>query len=472
MGRTASIAAAAAGLIALVLVGGPAASGWYTDGRLQAELDKLSRMSPAWQLEVQRLDRGLFSSRAIVSQRLNAAAGTPRFGLQWQVVLHHGPFPGNLNLVRAVATPKLPGAGSQVADSLFKGEPPIQAIFRIDLAGGRHLGLHSPAIDTPGPAPFAWKGLEAHAELADGGEHVRFRVEMPAVKAGMGPNRLSLLGLSGEGEVRRARPFVWLGHSTASLDSFRIRAMDPDTGIRTDFDIAGLDLETQSALEDGLLASRTEWSVASLFSNDTPYHELHASWRIRRVDPEVIQRLNELALDMEPAQAGADPALRLQGLMAKLPVRRFLAAKPELVLKDLSAGTGDGKLEGRGRLHFKPAPGDGPVNPAALPRFARAELHMDMPEAVFHRIIRLFSRKHAERIITRSARLEREDLDWMADTLAKRRVQELREAGVVSASGGRITSEARWDGRRVTINGHPLSDVPDLSGGMGALSGS
>lgn len=475
MGRKLAIAAAvAAGLAVLALVATPVVSGWYAADRLRAELDRLSAMNPAWQWEVKRYDQGLFTSRAVVRQRLAgtpAQGGVPQIGFPWHLEVHHGPTVGNLNRVRVTATPRLPGQARQVSGSLFQGEPPLTATYRIGLLGDRHVALRSPAVDGGGRMPFTWKGLEATADLGKRAGQVAFAADMPALRAGLGPNQVSLQGFAATGDLRRVRPYVWVGHSQVGLDSFRVQSVNADTGARFSLDVAGLDLESDSHAEDGLLHSRAEWRVASVFSNTTPYRELRARWATRNVDAEALQRLNELLWNMEPVADGEQAAARLRQRLAEVPIKRFLAAEPELTLEELTVTTRAGKLAGNGELHFVPAPEGARVAPAALGRFARGELSLAMPESAFRKVVGNFTRIHARNIVARTDRFQPDDLDWMAETLANHRIHELRRAGLVDAAEGRVTTTARWDGRHLTVNGQPVADLKAVLGSTPALRG-
>lgn len=473
MGRTIAIAAGAAvGLIVLVLIGAPAVSGWYAADRLRADLKQLSAGVPGWAWEVERVERGLFSTEAVVRQRITGPAtphGVPRIGFPWDIHIRHGPTLGTASLAEAVATPRLPGQAQQVTRTLFQGEAPFRIRYRVGIGGGRRLAITSPSLDSGRRMPFTWKGLEASADIGNQARRVRYEAEMPGLRAALGANRIGLLGLTMEGDLRRARPYFWVGSSRTRLDSLRLQARNPETGARFGLDIAGLDMESESAVKKGLLRSSGAWRIASMFSNDTPYRKVRAEWRLRQVDAATLQRANELMWDLEPVPDPEAAEAQLQKRLGELPLQEFLAAEPELVLTELTVTTSEGKLDGRGRLRFKPASGEEAVDPARLPRFARGKLDLAMPETVFRRLVRNFARIHAERIIARTERFGDEDLDWMADTLANRRAHELRTAGLVDAAKGRITTQARWDGRRFTVNGQPVADLKAVLGSRPAF---
>ena len=462
MPRTLAIAAGTAGFIVLALATAPMASGWYAAGALRDKLAQMSDYNPAWQWQVERLERGLFTSTALVRQR---PAGSQQEGLPWEVTIHHGPTVGNLNWVRVEAVPQLPGQVRQAIKSLFQEQSPLTASYRLALDGRQYLGLHSPAVERGGQAPFTWDGLEATADLGKAAGQLRFTAKVPALRAGLGPNRVGLQGLAMEGDLHQVRPWVWAGWSQLDLDSFRVQAVNAETGARVSFDLAGLTMESQSHADDDLLSSNGEWQVSSVFINTTPYRGLEARWAIRNLDTETLQRLNELAMDLEAGPQRAPDAVisQLAERINELPLDRFLAAEPSLNLKTVTVTTREGKLEGSGKLRFL-APEGGAASAEALTHQARAHLRLSMPEPVFQRVVRSFTRVHASRLMAQSERFERDDLDWMAEALANRRIHELRQAGLVDSTDGRITTEAHWDGQRLTVNEQPVADLQTALG--------
>jgi uncharacterized protein YdgA (DUF945 family) len=458
MGRHIAIGAGVlAGLAAIALAAAPIISGRYATASLRDELAQMSDYNPAWQWRLQRLERGLFTSTAVVRQR---PAGSQEGGFPWRLTIHHGPTVGNLNWVRVEAVPHLPDQVRQAVEALFQGQPPLTASLRIALDGNRYLTLHSPAVERGGRVPFTWKGLEATADLGKAAGQLRLDAEVPALRAGIGPNQVGLQGLTMAGDLHQVRPWVWAGWSKLDVDSFRVKAVNAETGARISFDLAGLSMESQSGADDGLLRSDGQWQVSSVFINTTPYRALETRWAIRNVDTETLQRLNELAMELEagPQQTPGQVMAQLGERLDELPLDRFLAAEPSLNLKTVTVTTREGKLEGSGKLRFLAAEGSAaPIDP--LIRQARARLRLSMPEPVLQRVVRSFTRVHASRLVAQSERFERSDLDWMAEALANRRIHELRQAGLVAADDGRITTRVRWDGQRLTVNGQPVADL-------------
>ncbi|MEF8792127.1 DUF945 family protein [Thiohalorhabdus sp.] len=466
MGRTFAIVGGALGLIVLALVVTPIATGGLAGDQLRAEVERMSKRNPAWQWQVESYERGLFSSKAKVHQSPAAAAGerASRSAIPWEVAIQHGPTVINPNWVRMEATPRLYGQAQKIKSRLFPDESPLTVTFRVGLVGDRHIGLHSPAVDSGKRLPFSWEGLEVNADIGREPPQIRFTAEMPALEAGLGPNSVKLKRFSSEGDMQRLRPFVWVGASRLDLGRLRLQTLNPNTGARFSLDLAGLTIENGSEAEDGLIHSQGEAEMSSAFTRAASFRQIRARWGSRNVDAQALEQLNLMLMDPEVATGTGVSTQALGNRLDKLPVARFLAAEPKFTLDNATVTTRDGTLEASGRAHFLPPPDAGSAEPADLAEHARAELSLAMPEAVLHKLVASFARVHATRIAKGTERFDRGDLDWMTEALARRRVHEVRQEGLVETAGNRVSAEARWDGQRFTVNGKPIHDLEALLG--------
>lgn len=368
--------AAAIGIAAVVGVAGAAAGAMaWTGGRaldeLRAQTHAITKLSPAFQVVDEKLERGLMHSSYEVKLRfgclpalpdvpgvpaLPAAAGEPiELGVRTEV--RHGPLlPSGLGVAQLDTVVLVPEGWKTRVEALTAHQPPLRVVSTIAFDRSFDAMLTMPALkfSDPEAGSFETDALRAtlHGSSWDAAQGARYDFEVPGwalharapdttLDVGVGPvHSETTVGV-------RKDPSRWLfdSQSTGSLTNLTIQTSAPNaiagtpTPLKASF--AALKFEAKTKLDRGLYNSELSYSGAGRF-NDFNIDKVELKAGIRRLEVASYQRLLQHVLENT---LSCDPKLREGGLAAQFPVLErdavaLLMGDPEYGLDTLAVEIG------------------------------------------------------------------------------------------------------------------------------------
>lgn len=471
------LGAGLAGVVALVLLGGP----WLAGRQLEARLNAWSAQAfadsenlyvalyrPALNLKVARgwfhsQIEGSFSYVLPINQRPGIPEDEARVTLPVAMRAQHGPVfwsprPG-LGLARIAHAP------IALADHLDVSAQDKPLLAPLRLEGMTTLGFggaiasrwKSAAAEIAlSDAAVSWKGFQARLDWPLDMSRVRAAFAVPGLEVRSEDKHwIRLDALTGDMDLTAAGPHLWLGDAALSLASLSARLKDDK-----EFSLEGLALSGDARLmgDGATFASRFRYALAALRLGEARFSDIILAGSAEGIDKAAYEDyLGLIAAAAKPSFSG-DRAIDSRALMESYGKafgevgRRFLAAGPHLVIDPFGLSTPQGRSEAKLAIGIRY---DGPVDEERLPAIARAidaEATVDMTQVHAMALARIA----AERKLRRQGEaLAPVEIDAAANAL----LNELRDKDLIQPGNGRYLSQ--WSLREgvLKVNGQTRADL-------------
>ena len=448
--------------LALVAVGIGVGGAWYTGGRLETELRQAASQAQAAlqaerpeyhpQIQLVEFHRGLFSSTALFSLSLQPEDRPPVEVLQVTDEIQHGPFPltrlKSLQLAPVMAINHLTLVRTPVVDALFslaKGAEPVRldATLGYDRAVDGQLTLAPLHLDQPQGA-VAFSGmtarfltdLEARQLRLDGSVgQFSFNVHAPD-----GWTKLELQGLSLTGDNRRNADGFWLGPGELRLAGLVLTLPGQPEVQLQDLQIKG---DTQQQGQQ--LAGTLNASLGRLAVSGQTLGKATLSAHYANLDSPALAQLNTLLQHLQlDTDEGLDPTTQatLQQYLSDV-----LAARPQLVVDDLSFDTASGSNHLRLDLTLdKPATYDLPPEQLGAQVLSRLDARLAVARSSLVDGI----------LFQAGAQREQPALQQQAQATAEALANIGLNSGLLKAEGKDLVATLAYATGRLTLNGQEV----------------
>ncbi len=456
-------ALAVAGIIGVAAVAGPWLIGLRIESAFRDSVAAISAQSP-YPIRISRYRRGLYSSEAetIVEIALppkpDSAEPVPPKQLQVRLLhaISHGPrFDRLLRSGRMTTTPEFDGDIAVRLKPLLGGAPLFTLVTDIGYGGSVSGSLHSPAIDTSKAAADAssklqlqWAGIESSYSLSGG--HLLLRLDAPGLTMSGERQASAVIGpmLLSADMTRIDDGPLWIGTSTAAIDSMTFKAEDGS------FVLKQFAINSDSQAIDGLMNSGVQFSAAGLEVGGSQFDKLHLKLAFDRLDATATTEMS-LALNRYQQSHGQDGSADPAAMMAELKpaLGRLAAGHPEFRVDELSFSGPEGALKVDAAIRYT---GDENLDDFSPLTDVEGRAQLDAPLAYVDLLLR--QKIRADLAESAGVPLNEVPAEVIGNALASTRAGLVAQGLLMVDAGGRASSQLAFEGGALRVNGKMLGD--------------
>lgn len=458
-----SLMGAAAGL--LLAGGGLLAAPAITGSQMEHRFREAAREHPrigAAELYLISYERGYYRSEALTRLQIAGPDGAPlQVDVKHRIV--HGLGLGGFNLGRITSTPEFQGDLAPL-NQVFGSEPPLRVVTVATLGGAVEGQIYSPAYigalgATAAPAQLRWDGISGQYHYEESAVRLSLKAPGLQIQPAAGGAGLDLRDLGLDMDLLRSEQSgLWLGRSAFTLGTLTFALRDQLLRL------GGASFDTEAREQTGAVQLTVAYGLKELnAASDFNLSDALLRLSVSNLDAAALKAYAEAAEAINAASEPERVRLALQSLQQLLP--SLLSRPLRLAIEEGRFTYNGAPVSLTGSLQYVGDIDNG-FNPATD---LEGEAVFEAPEDFF---VGTLGRRSAEDETVAALDVLETGAAPDADTQAQRArqrgrlaLQRLVDRGLLmpAAGPGRYLVRLRLNQSGATINGAPLSGLPDLS---------
>lgn len=466
MKKTASVMA----LIILLLGVTPFGFGFWVEQRVH---EMLGQMSASTQVSHRliRAERGWFNSTYEVvveftgeaaerfRHRPDGQAGDPRpLSLTLLNTVHHGPLPfitgGALPgpALAAIDTRIIAVAGEALEQEADNGIA-YSILTRLDFAGGSSSHARIPPLQrrlNGGQTQIDWQGLQGELHYDPAGRRVVAEFLARALVVEDDNGRLEMGDWGMALDLTEVVEHIAVGEASFSLALLDFaNKQQPDKG----FHLQGLSLNSHSSAADEVLHSQADMQLQKITGDGRQFGPGSLSIALRNLDIDAVSGINRQLRQLQEQAVPQEQMGMMLGatILSKLP--QILRQRPELELAGFRLDTGEGIINGSGKVSIDSSNPAVLANPMMIREAIVAEVLLQIPAPVLQTIQVL----QLEKELAATGLYTAEQISSLAAARARQKVEMLVANRVLEKADGHYRFSASMSQGQVMVNGRPFA---------------
>ncbi|MBA4696589.1 MAG: YdgA family protein [Legionella sp.] len=477
------------GLVALVLIivlGAYDGMGYLTERKLREEINVL-RQANGVNIQVNRYQRGWFSSDALFNWQLHIPAQTIKTNDQIQIIpakdlnfplaarIHHGPMmfsKGKLQfglgaLQTVVTLPQEYIASFKQVFSDASVEPQLFVDFFLNYFGTARLRANLPAFNLTtkeGNKHFEWMGGKATTKISSNLNHVKGVLNLQGTSASVDQAKLQGEKAKIRYDLHRTPQGLFLGNVNAFVPSLKITEGNKHLLSLDDFY-----MDSDADIQAGLFNTKLKLTLKGLGLENKHYGEGKLDLTVSNLNAEALTQLNE---KMNLAQQGSEVQRKTAMLSMIAPLSQLFGQGAELNVKEFMFTMPEGPVQGN--LHIA-LPKDAMNNLVEFTKKIQGNGKLTIPAAVMRQWVvssiqeKMMAPQGSDtktmmpamepsvdpdenaRVAAKST-----DLTQQVNSLADAQLATLVQNGMLKPVGSNYVLEATLTQGNFTINGKPF----------------
>ena len=323
-------------------------------------------------------ERGFLQSRAVTLLEINVpdvivpeegeAEGESEVGEQtvqlvFEHTLHHGPLPyssgpaGRYGFGQAIALVETTlvefSPDQESFEGLLEGIPALREsieISRIRLDGTMDSLLEiSPFEYTTEKSQLNFAGLKAETvySLASGAMSGTYDMQNVSFHMSKGGS-LGCQGFSGEFDLERVLPMLYVGLSKAVVGDMEMNILSPESGELETVKLEQMEMTSNSRFDGKMVHFEQKTTLGGLYLGDEKYGPLLIDAEMKNLDAEALSEYQQNVIDIYRDSTSLDPDA-IAGTLLPMYLDLFgklVAGDPEMNIRNFSLVTPQGNAEG------------------------------------------------------------------------------------------------------------------------------
>jgi uncharacterized protein YdgA (DUF945 family) len=456
MSRSVKIAVVAL-VVAVLLVGGNYALGFFFKGIFQTQIEETnrwwqSRSSGKASIQVESYDFGIFGATA----RTRITLG-PQVVLFINHEIRHGLAAGLVSSGKVRSELELPQEVIGATHLLFGKDPfagkaPITIDSAIGWTGNTHHRIDSPDFTgkAMGMVDVVWGGINGEFSIGAGQRSVAWTLELPSLSIVQDKDRLEISRLYSKGDTAQAGTHLFrAGQLEWGLDKALFRTTTAQRG--SPFELENLKITFDTQENGGLVDLTAKFSLGRTLLEDTAVEAAESTFVIEHLDADAFDSFLKIVETLRKGSNATPKALGEALEQEPTLVPAIFRRKPVFTLKDSSIRFKQGEFRLNAQVRYV---GENPAD-----RFVpERDLAFDVDGGISRALLAdLIGSKASKQIATDDAQVE-EVAKALVTQLVDQQLAELTNKGFLIEKDGLLTATLHIQDKTQTLNGAPWDE--------------
>ncbi|MCH8620073.1 YdgA family protein [Undibacterium sp. TS12] len=375
-----------------------------------------------------------------------AVTGKVQKTIQLRIInrIKHGPLPGFSGFGAALIQTELvlDAESQEKLNKLFGNAKPLEILTRLGYAGGGHIAISSPALNTDlgkDNDKVSWQGFKMDMDFEKDYKTLKLNASAPGLTIdGKEGQSLKMGAVALKGDLTRAYPgtHLFLGKTEMAVTSLSFA--DP-VEAKKSFSADQIKFAVDTDLKDELLAVMARIGISKLKFDKDELSDIHYDYGVRRIHgPSLVK-----VMDAYKKMGGDPEKISLVKAAWEEVGPAMLQKEPEIALERLSVVTSEGEAKLAGSAKLVGANAADMANPMMMLPKVQAVLDVTLTEGLVAKLGG-GSQKDPE--------MQKIALENM-----NRQIATFVEQGYINRNDKLLSSKLEWRQGKLTVNGKAFS---------------